>query len=181
MPTNLSREQPEENPARGFEDNAGRGSEEYAAEDGAHRLVRLFAAFGPAYMKWLSAEARVSGTTYARMRLLHVLSCGDARMMSSLGEELGVTPRSVTSLVDALEGDGLLSRRAHPTDRRATLVGLTEAGKAVVADQFESHTRRAARLFGSLEQEEQQELLRVMGHLLERLEHETAGDAGGAE
>jgi DNA-binding MarR family transcriptional regulator len=44
-----------------------------------------------------------------------------------------VHPASVTNVVDRLEGEGLVQRRAHPTDRRAILATLTPEGRAVAA------------------------------------------------
>ena len=48
--------------------------------------------------------------------------------MRALADELGLTPRNITDAVDALEGEGLVRRTAHPTDRRATLVELDGRG-----------------------------------------------------
>ena len=48
--------------------------------------------------------------------------------MSDLGDELGVTARYVTSLVDGLEKEGLVRRVPHPTDRRATIIESTPKG-----------------------------------------------------
>ena len=36
---------------------------------------------------------------------------------------------SVTNIVDRLEADGLVKRIPHPTDRRTTLVEITETGR----------------------------------------------------
>jgi DNA-binding MarR family transcriptional regulator len=44
---------------------------------------------------------------------------------SQLAERLGLTTGSVTSLLDRLEKAGYLSREAHPTDRRKTVVRAT--------------------------------------------------------
>jgi DNA-binding MarR family transcriptional regulator len=40
-----------------------------------------------------------------------------------------VHPTSVTNAVDRLEDAGLVTRRAHPEDRRAMLVALTPRGR----------------------------------------------------
>ena len=45
-------------------------------------------------------------------------------IMRNPGEELGVTPRNVTKLVDELEAEDLVRRLPHPSDQRATLVEL---------------------------------------------------------
>jgi len=51
-----------------------------------------------------------------------------------LAEALGVTARNVTGLVDGLEAAGIVTREPHPTDRRATLITLTERGAASAAE-----------------------------------------------
>ena len=71
--------------------------------------------------------------------------------MRDLGDQLGVSPRNMTAMVDALEDAGLVVRQPHPTDRRATLVTLTPGGLheaeqvmgprlAAIAELFEGFT-----------------------------------------
>ena len=43
-----------------------------------------------------------------------------------------VHPTSVTNVVDRLESHGLVERRAHPTDRRVTLVAITRSGRGLL-------------------------------------------------
>jgi DNA-binding MarR family transcriptional regulator len=128
----------------------------------ARELVAAFGAFGPAYMKWLHAQARDQGVTYARMRTLHVLRWKGPQIMSGLRDHLGVTARSVTALVDALEVDELVRRVPHPADRRAIIVELTGRGQTAIEGQFEAHVERAAELFSRLPEGDQRELLRIM-------------------
>jgi DNA-binding MarR family transcriptional regulator len=66
---------------------------------------------------------RLSGP---RMRTLHVVAEATSLRMSDLAAQLGVAARTVTDMVDGLERDGLLVRRSDPTDRRATLIELSE-------------------------------------------------------
>jgi DNA-binding MarR family transcriptional regulator len=49
-----------------------------------------------------------------------------------MGERLQVHPTSVTSIVQRLEADGLISRRPHPDDGRAVLAEITDEGRALV-------------------------------------------------
>ena len=51
--------------------------------------------------------------------------------MGELAALLGVDPPNLTTVVDDLEGAGLVERRAHPTDRRAKIVVATAAGAAL--------------------------------------------------
>lgn len=48
-----------------------------------------------------------------------------------LASGLGVTPRRVTALVQALEADGFVERHPHPTDGRSTLGAITDGGLKV--------------------------------------------------
>lgn len=131
----------------------------------ARELAGAFMAFGPAYFKWVNARVRDSGVTFARMKTLHALKFHGPQIMSSLRDELGVTARSVTALVDALEADDLVRRVPHPTDRRATIIELTDSGRATVHQQFEAHSMRAAEVFGRLADSDQRELLRLLNLL----------------
>src|SRR5918997_1074369 len=97
-------------------------------EDLSLRLVEALASFERVYTRWADAPLQNTGLTYARIRLLSVLNRKEPQIMSALSDELFVTPRNVTVLVDALEANGLVRRHPHPTDRRAVLVAPTPTG-----------------------------------------------------
>lgn len=138
--------------------------------DGLEReLAAAFAAFGSAYRRWIGAQVQGEGMTYPRMRVLQVLSGRGPRIMSALGDELCVTARGVTSLVDGLEAEGLVRRQPHPTDRRATLVDLTDAGRLFAQEHFEAHAKHAAGLFAQLDPGDQRTLLRIVRQLMKAL------------
>ena len=142
------------------------------AQGSALRLVDEFAAFGPCYMKWVRSRLGDCGVTYARMRLLGTLHCNGPQIMSDISDELGVTRRNVTALVDALEEEGLVKRMPHPSDRRATIIELTEKGAETTNNTYNDHRTGVAELFASLSEDEQQELIRVLGTLREALRQE---------
>jgi DNA-binding MarR family transcriptional regulator len=48
---------------------------------------------------------------------------------SVLGEYLDLHKGSLTSIIDSLEKEGLISRKGDPDDRRKTILSLTEAGE----------------------------------------------------
>jgi DNA-binding MarR family transcriptional regulator len=140
-----------------------------SVEDLSLRLVDEFAAFGPAYMKWVRSRMREPGVSYARMRLLGALHCGGPKIMSGISDELGVTRRNITALVDALEEEGLVRRRPHPTDRRATVIELTGEGARTMDTLYDEHRRSVAELFAELSDEDRRELVRLVGLLRGRL------------
>jgi DNA-binding MarR family transcriptional regulator len=103
--------------------------------------------------------------TYARMRLLGALHCNGPQIMSSISDELGVTRRNVTALVDALEEEGLVRRQPHPTDRRATVIEMTGRGEQTMDSIYDEHRAAVAELFAELDGEDQRELSRMLGVL----------------
>jgi DNA-binding MarR family transcriptional regulator len=70
--------------------------------------------------------------------------------VSRLAAATGVRPTTLTSLLDRLEGRGLLSRRPSPEDRRALLVELTPAGREVAGRVRTAVAELEHRSLGSL-------------------------------
>lgn len=110
-----------------------------------------------------------SDLSYARMRLLGALHCKGPQIMTSISDELRVTRRNVTALVDALEEEGLVRRQPHPTDRRATVIELTERGAKRVSGMYEEHRAAVAELFEGLSNDDRRALIRLLGSLREAL------------
>jgi DNA-binding MarR family transcriptional regulator len=102
-----------------------------------------------------------TSVSYIRMRLLHALECSGEQTMTQLANALGVTQRRVTALVDALEGDGFLERRPHPTDGRSTVVTLTKAGRAQQDVNWQQQQSEIGLAFGDLSAEQQKQLLEI--------------------
>ena len=74
---------------------------------------------------------RPIGLTFSRyevLMLLHFSSAG-ALPLGKIGERLQVQAGSVTNAIDRLEADGLVERRPHETDGRATLAAITATGR----------------------------------------------------
>jgi DNA-binding MarR family transcriptional regulator len=138
---------------------------ESVAESSALRLVDEFAAFGPCYLKWVKSQLQDCGLSYARMRLLGTLHCNGSQIMSNISDDLGVTRRNVTALVDALEDEGLVRRMPHPTDRRATIIELTPQGAETTDSMYNGHREAVAEVFTSLSEDDRHELVRLLGSL----------------
>jgi DNA-binding MarR family transcriptional regulator len=54
------------------------------------------------------------------------------RSASELAQAERVRPQSMAQTIADLEADGLVTRTPHPTDRRRSLVALTETGRATL-------------------------------------------------
>jgi DNA-binding MarR family transcriptional regulator len=70
--------------------------------------------------------------------------------MKSLADALGLSARNMTAVADSLESEGLLRRVAHPTDRRATLLELTNDGLAAADESLVPRLAEISRLFDEL-------------------------------
>ena len=90
------------------------------------------------------------GLTLTRAQVLWILGEAERMTQRELAAELKVTPRNVTTLIDALEGTGFVRRTAHPTDRRATVIVLTPKGQKSVTKLRSETTEFAKLLFGNL-------------------------------
>lgn len=127
-------------------------------------LVAEAARFAAAFLRWTDGRS-CGGLTYTRLRLLEALHCGGPAIMRELGVQLGVSPRNMTALVDALEDAHLVVRRPHPTDRRATLVELSPAGALEAEQALAPRLDAVADLFEVLSPGEQQQFFAALSRL----------------
>ncbi len=98
-------------------------------------------------------------------RALRMLDHHGTMRLSELSEHLRIAPRSTTEVVDALEERGLVERRPDPTDRRATLVAVTDAGKATGEAIRAASMAESERLFADLTSEERTQLMAILRKL----------------
>ena len=80
---------------------------------------------------------KLNMTDYMLLMTLQLSETG-TRLISQLARSLIVHATTATLATDRLEGRGLIERSPHPTDRRATLVSITEAGRDLVAESTDS-------------------------------------------
>src|SRR5215470_5557314 len=138
------------------------------------RLTEQFRAIAHASHNRTNARMSAAGLSLARFRVLQALSSGGQLRMNELSAALGVVPRTVTTIIDALENDRMVARLADPADRRATLLEITEEGLSQLRRLRTLHDAAAAELFEVLTPAEKQQLAR----LLRRLQAAADTDSG---
>lgn len=84
---------------------------------------------------------------------------------AELAERLRITRAATTALLDGLEADGLVARRADPGDRRARRVVLTRAGRARARAIAPAHAARLAAVARALDPAERGQLLALLEKL----------------
>ncbi len=142
------------------------------SEDGAalERLFELALLLSDGMERGLAER----GLSRARAELLWRLRARSPMTQRELSQQLRCTPRNVTDLVDALEAAGLVTRGPHPTDRRATLVRLTDQGAAAAARLHADYQMGARLLLGGVSSADLGTFVSVLDHLLDRLSRSTA-------
>jgi len=89
--------------------------------------------------------------------------------MTDLADHLGIVPRSLTTVIDALEEAGLVRREIDPHNRRAIRLHLTDHGLSVRDDMREARRRAAEGLFAPLPPEDR----KALGELLSQLDNKS--------
>jgi DNA-binding MarR family transcriptional regulator len=96
--------------------------------------------------------------------------------MGELSQRLMVTGGNVTGIADQLSREGLVSREADPSDRRAWRISMTDAGRETFARMAAAHEQWVAELLGGLGDAEREQLFALLG----RLKTTIAGAGTGA-
>jgi DNA-binding MarR family transcriptional regulator len=106
------------------------------------------------------------GLTPAQERALRMITRSEEPLrMTDLADHLGIVPRSLTTVIDALEEAGLVRREIDPHNRRAIRLHLTDHGLSVRDDMREARRRAAEGLFAPLSPEDRKALGELLGQL----------------
>lgn len=132
-----------------------------AKKDAAKRFSRLFLRFGDMFT---GIDSSLKDTSLSKLDImaLKVLEKREHIIMSKLAEELSVALSSATGIVDRLVTKEYVSRNRSKTDRRIVRIRLTENGKLLLADHYNRTTLTVERMLACLEEQEQEELIRIL-------------------
>jgi DNA-binding MarR family transcriptional regulator len=132
-------------------------------------MGRLFG-LAPRLVEIQDLGAREYGMSYARGRVVAALHALGPVKMRELSDAVGVTPRTITGLVDALEADGWVERRPDPGDRRATIVVLTPAAGSAFDRLLQAYRGLAQDLVGDIPEADLQRAITVIELIADRLD-----------
>jgi hypothetical protein len=85
--------------------------------------------------------------------------------------------RSMKNTIDRLDGAGLIARTAHPTDRRVSLVVLTEQGREMALTIQRERKEHISEVFGHLSDDDIDNFARLLQTTLERVDTGTDSHA----
>lgn len=126
------------------------------------QLMEQFRAIAHATHNRTNARMSTAGLSLARFRVLSALQAAGRIRMNELSAALGVVPRTVTTIIDALEKDAMVARLPDPADRRATLLQITQDGLTQLRRFRALHDSVAAELFDVLTATERHQLARLL-------------------
>jgi MarR family transcriptional regulator, transcriptional regulator for hemolysin len=86
--------------------------------------------FARRYRALLDEQLRPLGYGTARMEALSTIDrAHEPSAQIAIAKRIGIEGPTLTRMLDTLEAEGLVVRRADPNDRRTKLIELTDAGK----------------------------------------------------
>lgn len=116
----------------------------------------------------VNESVKEHGVTTAQIGVLRQLSNQPGLSGAELARRLLITPQGVQLALTALEKRGLIERKQDPQHGRILQVFLTDEGRAVasavVADAVAAHDR----VFGVLDDQEQEQLRALLRRVIEQ-------------
>ena len=83
--------------------------------------------------------------------------------LGELSQRMMVSNGNITSIVEALVGQGMLDRKPSPQDRRAQVVSLTADGRRTFRQMAAAHEGWIAEIFAGLNSAEEKQLMTLLG------------------
>jgi DNA-binding MarR family transcriptional regulator len=117
------------------------------------------------------------GASVTSRNTLAALAAEGPSRLTALATGTGIAQPAMTQLVGRMEREGLVVRLIDPEDARATLVAITDAGRALQAELRRSVHERMAELLERLSADDQAMLalaMRVAMPLLQQLTRDAA-------
>jgi DNA-binding MarR family transcriptional regulator len=106
----------------------------------------------------------------AYFAVLQALWESDGLSITDLGEKAQLEKSTMTSLIDRMEGAGLVRRADHPTDRRAYQICLTPRGKELEGHLDQVVARAYKHLTRGIAEDDLQRAIRVCKRLIQNAE-----------
>jgi len=105
------------------------------------------------------------GLTARQYNYLSVIYVEERVTPNEIGRLIHTANPTVTSMLNALERDGLIVREQHPADGRSSVVTLTPRGKALYERAFQLHHDPIEETMAALTTEERKKLVDVLVRL----------------
>ena len=105
------------------------------------------------------------GLGFSDFAVLEVLLHKGPTTVNTIGDLVHLTSGSITAAIDRLEQKALVERCSDPSDRRARVVHLTEAGRKLIECAFKDHAAAMETATSGLTQAERVEAIALLKKL----------------
>ncbi len=139
-------------------------------------LIELFWNINRKILKRLAPLAQKEGLSITEMVVLWKAHHAGGRRVTSLADELGVPPSTLTGMLDRLVDGGWLERDGDPDDRRAVVMKSTAKLGELVRALKHASSRTLEKAFRSLAQNTRERLAGDLASVLECLEREESSE-----
>ena len=121
----------------------------------SHEIVEFYEKLS----SWEHAVVKNAGYSLPQVHAVEILGANGAMRMKELAEKIGITTGTLTVQIDKMEKAGLVTRKAHASDRRAILVDLTSKGLAIYKEHDQLHHRLTDQITAKFSDDDRQLLL----------------------
>jgi DNA-binding MarR family transcriptional regulator len=111
----------------------------------------------PLVMRTIRSEMRSrrnSTLSVAQFRTMNYINRNSGAALQDVAGHLGLTPPTVSKMIDGLVVDHFVERQASSQDRRKVLLGLTSKGKRMLEQARNGAQSRLSEMFSGLSQPE---------------------------
>lgn len=124
-------------------------------------------------MRHFERSLRPMGFGMAYLPVVMSLEEHGPLLQKDLAERAHVEQPTMAALVTRMERDGLLSRKPHPDDKRATLLSLTPKGKARLPGARDVLLEGAERALRGLSKRDRETLIALLQRVAANLSQDT--------
>jgi DNA-binding MarR family transcriptional regulator len=142
-------------------------------------LMQLFPRIFRGMRRWQDRAAPAAPAPLGRRHVAALEQLRDGPVtVSELAFRLGLTLPTVSGVLADLDRAGFVERHADPADRRRTIVQMTPAQSALIAQWLDGAASPIARVLDKLDPDEQEAFLKAMNLLEIELRSQDVRECG---
>ncbi len=135
-------------------------------------LISRIKQIGTRIFDRMLAASGIDAFNGAQGRILYVLWQHDDISISSLSSQTSLANTTLTSMLDRMEGAGLIIRKPDPQDRRSRLIALTDKARALQGDYQHISEQMNQRYYTGFTEAEIRQFESYLQRVLDNLEKE---------
>jgi DNA-binding MarR family transcriptional regulator len=114
------------------------------------------------YVRLFEQRVPQLGVTFTQCKVLVLLSRNEGTTQAKLAEVSETEPMTLVRVLDRMERDGWIERRADPSDRRAYRLYLKPASSPVLAEVLRIGEKIRAEALAGLSSEQREQLMNML-------------------